>query len=51
MSDVEAMAAAALSGMEMGSGPRSEGYGDADDDQHEVKESGKFSEKSSVRIL
>ncbi|EDX03803.1 GD22659 [Drosophila simulans] len=36
--DVEAMAAAALSGMEMGSGPGSEGYEDADNEKSKAME-------------
>uniref|UniRef100_A0A6P4EQ34 Endothelin-converting enzyme 2-like n=1 Tax=Drosophila rhopaloa TaxID=1041015 RepID=A0A6P4EQ34_DRORH len=36
--DVEAIAAAALSGMEMGSGPGSEGYEDADDEKSKAME-------------
>lgn len=51
--DVEAMAAAALSGMGMGSGPGFEGYEGADNDKHNKEhnmESGKSGENNSLKL-
>jgi len=48
--DVEAIAAAALSGMEMGSVPGLEGFEDADNEKSKAMENGKSGKRVNSRI-